>query len=198
MIRAADNPFATDRQERITYRVPEPGWEGLLGRLAELGCRAAVVGAAGSGKTRFLEELAARLVDKRTQIAWLRVERRQARPTDDQVRDLESLRDDSIALIDGGEQLSATGWRRLREAAHRAGGVVVASQRPGLLPTLLACRSTPELLDELVHELCGLRCEELGHPAPKLIARHGGNIRDALLELYDLWAIEALPEPILP
>ncbi len=71
----------------------------------------------------------------------------------------------------------------MRFRTRRAGGLVITSHRPGLLPTLYECETSPELLAGIVEELAG---EELD--SEEVLARHRGNIRDALRELYDRWA----------
>ena len=58
-MKAGENPFRTERLERVTLRLPDGvTWTGLLNRLRELKYRAAIVGPHGSGKTTFLEHLA--------------------------------------------------------------------------------------------------------------------------------------------
>jgi hypothetical protein len=71
----------------------------------------------------------------------------------------------------------------VRLRTRRAGGLVITSHRPGLLPTLFECTTSPELLAEIVGELSGADLE-----AGELYERHRGNVRDALRELYDRWA----------
>ena len=71
----------------------------------------------------------------------------------------------------------------MRFRTRRAGGLVITSHRPGLLPTLFECETSPELLAGIVGELAGSEVE-----AGELWARHRGNVRDALRELYDQWA----------
>jgi hypothetical protein len=71
----------------------------------------------------------------------------------------------------------------LRLRTRRAGGLVITSHRPGLLATLFECETTPELLAGIVRELAGD-----GVDAGELHARHAGNVRNALRELYDRWA----------
>jgi len=74
-------------------------------------------------------------------------------------------------------------------AGPRAGSFT--AHRPGLLPPLLDCATTRELLEGIVRDLVGPQEEAL--PLGELFARHGGNVRESLRELYDVWA--ALPEP---
>ncbi|HET9765441.1 MAG TPA: hypothetical protein VFS60_01265, partial [Thermoanaerobaculia bacterium] len=91
--------------------------------------------------------------------------------------------------VDGAQELAAGEWRRLREASRAAGGLLITSHRAGLLPTLHECRTTPELLDDLLGELLqGQSRDEAA--ADTLFAHHRGNLRDALLSAYDSYAAQ--------
>ena len=178
-MRPRDNPFASDRVERLRYRLPEGlTWDRLLERLADLRHRAALVGPHGRGKTTLLEELAPRLTARgfRVRTVTLRQEERRM----DWTR-LRGLGADDVLLLDGAELLGRFAWLRVRFACRRAGGLIVTSHRAGLLPTLLECETTPELLAELVRELTGAEMKTRG-----LFDRHGGNLRMAFREMYDL------------
>ena len=71
-----------------------------------------------------------------------------------------------------------------RKTAHAAGWIVTVHQ-PSLFPTLYECRTSPEMLAWLVGEITeGERT--LDAPiAKELYEKHGGNLRDAVRELYD-------------
>ncbi|HEX3527823.1 MAG TPA: hypothetical protein VH988_12230 [Thermoanaerobaculia bacterium] len=188
-MRARDNPFAAQRLAAIPYRLSGPTWEELLDRLAALRCRAALVGPHGRGKTTLLEELARRLEGRglRTRLVTLHEgdRRLSAAQRGTLFRGL-TARD--VLLVDGAEQLGRLAWLEVRTRSRAAGGLVITSHRPGLLPTLHECRTTPELLAGIVADLVG--GEEAGRlpSAEELHVRHGGNVRDALRELYDLCA----------
>ena len=175
-MRARDNPFASHRVEKLRYRLPEGlTWDALLGRLSSLRYRAAIVGPHGRGKTTLLEELAVRLKTQgfRVRTVTLRQEERR-------VGRRRGLGADEILLLDGAELLGRLAWLRVRFACRHAGGLIVTSHRPGLLPTLLECETTPELLADLVKELTGKDLE-----TSEIFARHGGNLRQAFWEMYD-------------
>lgn len=177
-MRARDNPFASDRVERLHYRLPEGlSWDRLLERLAALRWRAALVGPHGRGKTTLLEELAPRLTARGFRV-WTITLRQDERGVD--WKRLRGLGADDVFFLDGADLLGRFAWLRVRFSCRRAGGLIVTSHRPGLLPTLLECSTTPELLTELVRELTG---EEL--ETAELFTRHGGNVRIAFWELYD-------------
>lgn len=180
-MRARDNPFASDRVLKVRYRLPEGWtWESLLDRLAALGWRAAIVGPHGRGKTTLLEDLAPRLEARgfRTRMLTLWDDHPRL-SSEDQAR-LRDLGPRDFVLLDGAEQLGRLSWHFLKRRCRRAGGLLITSHRPGLLPTLLECDTSPELLAGIVREL-GVEVSD----AETLFARHGGNLRNALRELYD-------------
>jgi len=182
MARARDNPFSTHRVVRERYRLSAQEWDALLERLDHLGRRGAIVGPHGSGKTTLLEDLAGRLEARGARITLLRFNTSQRRLA--QSRMVWTAGD--VILCDGAEQLSLPDWWRLKIAGRRAGGLVITTHRAGRLPVLHECRTSPELLCTLVASL-GVAVE--ARECERLHARHGGNIRDALRELYDRCAM---------
>lgn len=188
-MRARDNPFAVDRILAVRYRLSGTTWEELLARLAELGDRGALVGPEGSGKTTLIEDLAPRLAGQGFRVHFVSMREGERRLPAEPGRALpRHLGAGDFALIDGADALSRLAWLGLRRRVRRAGGLVVTAHRPGLLPTLHECATDPELLAGIVRRLLG---EEEARAAPcprELFARHGGNLRTALRELYDVWA----------
>jgi GTPase SAR1 family protein len=188
-MRARDNPFAVQRLHAVSYRLSGLTWEEMLERLAALRFRAALVGPHGRGKTTLLEELALRLVERglRTRTVTLHEGDRRLSATQRATlfRDLTPA---DVLFLDGAEQLSRLAWLEVRTRSRAAGGLVITSHRPGLLPTLHECRTTPELLAGIVEDLAGVEGYQRLPDAGELLARHGGNVRDALRELYDLCA----------
>jgi hypothetical protein len=179
-----NNPFAVQRVVEIRYRLPENlTWEDLLDRLAALRWRAAIVGPHGHGKSTLLEDLAPRLEARGFRVRTISL--REARPRLDREDRtvLRSLGPQDVLLLDGAEQLGWLSWMSLRLSTRKAGGLVITSHRSGLLPTLFECETTPELLGGIARELAGTDLD-----VEELYARHRGNVRDALRELYDRWA----------
>ena len=157
---AAANPFRASRILEFRYRFLESGWEELLRRLEAQGMRGAIVGPEGSGKTTLLEDLDERL-------------RRSGR---------------RVLLVDGADELSRREWREFLRRADEAGGCVVTAHREGFLPTLIRTRTTPAILEDAVRAASGRSCGSFGVSADELWARHAGNVRTALRELYDVCA----------
>lgn len=184
-MRARDNPFTAQRILSIRYRLSGLTWEELLARLEALRFRAALVGPHGHGKTTLLEDLGARLAGRGFRVRTVTLHQGDRQLDALQRRTLfHNLDPWDILLLDGAEQLGRLSWFEVRVRTQAAGGLVITSHWPGLLPTLHECRTTPGLLAEIVGELAGT---EMRAGAEDLLDRHGGNVRDALRELYDVY-----------
>ena len=163
-------------------------WPDLMDRLAALRYRAAILGPHGRGKTTFIEDLAPRLEERGFRVRRITINQAHPRLDRSERETLRKMGAGEVLLLDGAERLGRTGWLALRTRSRGFGGLIVTSHRPGLLPTLHECETTPELLAGIVRDLLG---PEAGDPRPvpaDLYARHRGNLRDALRELYDVWA----------
>ena len=185
-MRARDNPFAVQRVLDVRYRLAGTTWDELMARLASLRFRAAIVGLHGSGKTTLLEDLGVRLAQQgfRLRMATLHTGDRRLNAAQRKVL-FQGLSPSALVLLDGAEQLGRLAWREVRMRTRAAGGLVITSHRPDLLPTLYECCTTPELLDGILRDLLASEPEA---PPADLFARHGGNLREALREMYDLYA----------
>ncbi len=179
---AERNPFRTERLHAIAPQLDEP-LSTVLARFAAQGRRGVLVGPHGSGKTTLLEALAAQLGE----VTWLRLRHDRAHNR----RALAALPRTigGVLVLDGLEQLGPLAWWRIR---RRAPAILATSHQSGRLPTLRQHRSSPTLLCALV--------TALGEPPPadadELVARHDGNLRDCLRELYDRLASCPANEPL--
>ncbi len=183
MLRARDNPFASERVLKERYRLDEAGWAELLTRWEALGRRGALVGPHGSGKTTLLEDLAARLKREGWRAVWVRLSAEVPRlPAACDADFFAELGARDVVLVDGAEQLGFLSWWRFRWRVRKAGGLIVTTHRAGRLGMLRRCETTPALLRELVVAL-GETVSEA--EAARLHARHRGNVREGLRELYD-------------
>jgi len=184
--RPADNPFASHRVEDIAYRYNGSGPANFCLQLQQLGGRAAIVGPKGSGKTTLLGELAAHLTGEPVLVRIKASSRRPWRSARNQLPN--PVRPNHVILIDGAEQLGSFGWYLLLQATRHAGNLLATLHRPGLLPTLIECRTEPGLLRSLVEELVPADTSILGPELDDLFERHGGDIRLCFRELYDVYA----------
>jgi len=184
MILPRENPFRSACISNASYHFPDDlSCDSLLARLRALGNRGALVGPEGSGKTTLLEHLASKLKELGRRPVLLGLSCRS-----DPIPALPANRD--FLLLDSAERFGFWEWRRFKWQTRTIGGLIITSHRPGLLPTLFECRTSPELFANIVHDL--LRRSLLAQPSPpdlsELFAAHGGNIRNALRELYDRFA----------
>ena len=189
-MRARDNPFATARLEQLPFQIPS-GWNRnvLLSRLADLQYRGSIVGPEGSGKTTLLESLQPDLVARAFTPVFLRLnlEHRNI-PTNLWTQISSELTARNIILLDGAEQLRRREWQRLVRLSTRVGGLIITCHRPGLLPTLLECITSLELFRTLVNDLAKEPTLVQALPIAEVFQKHQGNIRLALLDLYDVVA----------
>jgi hypothetical protein len=190
-MKARENPFATDRVLRVRYRPQGWTWQQLLARLESMSYRGAIVGPEGRGKTTLLEDLGERLAETGFGVRPLRLTRESPAFDGAFVRDsLRSLSARDVILFDGAEQLGRLAWWRFVRGSRSARGLVITSHRPGLLPTLVRCETSAPLLRGIVQDL---HPGGAGAGAEDLFARHRGNVRDALRELYDTCADAPCP-----
>jgi hypothetical protein len=188
-IRPADNPFRADRIDRVRYRPQGFTWDELLNRLRRLDYRAAIEGGYGSGKTRLLKELAARLEERGFRVSVVRIGSESRSFPGGLLRVLLSAKSpDRIVLLDEADRLSAFPLMVLRLLSRRLGGLVVTSHEPGILPLLVECKASPELLDEILAELVGQETDALRQWSRRLFREHGGNMREVLRALYDVYS----------
>lgn len=185
--RPPGNPFAT--------RFTRPGAMPPLDRrgrpldVAALAARlqalpgAAIVGPHGHGKTTLLVAIAAAWAADGLPVALVRV-----RGWADALPALATIARagaDALVCIDGWESLGPGRWP-LRQAARLLGRtLVVTSHGPAGLPVLHSCDTSHELLHAIVGRLPdhGGRIDAADVMAA--FARHGGDLRESLCDLYD-------------
>jgi hypothetical protein len=183
VIRACDNPFAVHRVLQQRYRLTPGEWTRLREEFTGHKHRGAIIGPHGAGKTTLLEDLGIRLENSGWRLRWVRLNRESPRITAAlATMTFRRLGPCDLVLLDGAEQLGPIGWWRFRWQTRRAGGCIITAHTPGRLPTLWRCGTSPGLLQAIVQDL-GVSCDR--EEATRLHARHTGNIRDALRELYD-------------
>lgn len=185
-VKARDNPFRVERVRTFRYRPLDSSWDELLQRLERAEFRGALVGPEGSGKTTLLEDIAERLQSLGRPSRWLQI-RRETRRDGGRLVDqfLQAALTEDVLLVDGVEQLGPMDWRRLRRGSRVHAGLVITTHAPGRLATLIECRTSVRLLEQMVAELAPEAIERLRPGLRALFARHAGNVRLCLRELYD-------------
>jgi len=174
---------------RIRYRLSEAEWGELVERLAQMKYRGALVGRDGAGKSTLLQDIkeyfdrqgrAHKMVFVSEDIAvgWKQIK-----------EVLESKPQKAIMLVDGADHLSKICWIRLKRWVIRNDmGLIITSHHQGMLDTLMECRTTVELLKEIVGEFMKESEPVADEILEQLYRKHDGNVRDALRELYDLFS----------
>jgi len=180
MLRAADNPLSTDRLLKVRFRPLTVSWEELLKRLEGLDYRAAIVGPEGSGKTTLLEDLASSLKYCGFETVLFRVSEE-----DRAVHWSGKVNREAVYFVDSADLLGPLEWLSLKVKTNRARGLIITAQEEGRLPTLLHCKTSPELLYEILRELLGEKASSLKPTVEHVFAKHNGNLRTALLNYYD-------------
>lgn len=157
-----------------------------MARLESLGCRAALVGPEGSGKTTLLEDLAPRLESRGMRIKPLRLDDRRRRFSESFLPGfLADLESHDAILFDGAEMMGPLAWRLFRRRARKAAALIITLHRPGRLPTLVDCATSPELLQEIIYDLVSPDERPDDDEIHRLFTEHNGNLRLALRALYD-------------
>jgi hypothetical protein len=145
----------------------------------------ALVGPHGSGKSNLLAALAAEL---EPQGPVHSVPVRAARHVSRVVRSIVRLGAGAVVCIDGWERLGFAGRWVIRGVARwRRASLLVTAHRAGGLPVLVTCVPTPALLGHIVAALPSHGGRISPHDLAAAFVRHAGNLREALLDLYDLF-----------
>jgi hypothetical protein len=191
-MKARLNPLRVERVLSVRFRLdavePDLTLDELLTRWENQGQRGALIGPHGSGKTTLLEDLATPLTARGYQLLNLHLSREKRQFSQEDWHCLQNATSQTVILFDGAEQLSFLDWLRFKQTSKKASGVLITSHRAGLLPTLLECRTSPQLLQEILHHILGNDAAVWDVECEALWARHQGDLRLALREIYDFYA----------
>jgi hypothetical protein len=186
------NPFSTRhvRPGAIPFVFP-PGLDagGLVSRLAANQWRGEIVGPHGSGKSTLLATLQPSLAraGREPLLVTLHDGERSLRA---HRALLSRAHEGTIVIIDGYEQLAPwSKWRLRRYCRRRRAGLVVTAHQPAGLPTLATTTVDSETAAAVFRLLV-----PGGGPVDRTdlaaaLARHSGNLREALFDLYDLYEL---------
>jgi hypothetical protein len=184
------NPFSTrhTRPGAIPFRFADgESPDAMVEKLRGNGWLGQILGPHGSGKSTLVAALLPALEAAGKSPLLIELHDGQRRlPV--RLRSL-AQRPETIVIVDGYEQLAR--WNRYRLKAfcrRRALGLLVTSHDSVGLPDLYRTTTSPELAERLVHTLLDgrsfpLSSEDLG----TRLAAHGGDLRELLFELYDLY-----------
>lgn len=182
------NPFASARIDALSYQFvdQQQNWDTFFDHWQRLGFRGAIVGPCGHGKTTLLDAFSGVLQQRGfavTRVSLFHGDRRFSRAQQTVIAS--AIRNEHVLLMDGMEQLRRVCWLvQTRFLWPRSLKMLITSHVTGLLPTLYEARTSPELLKILVSQLVpahGLTSEQF----EQLFLKHHGNLRMALLDLYD-------------
>jgi hypothetical protein len=184
------NPFATRfiRPGAGEFLLPEAiTLETLVVQMAAADWRGQIIGPHGSGKSSLLAALRPALEAAGRELEWfaLRLGQRSLPANARMAADWSAT---TQIVIDGYEQLGwPARWWIQRAARRQKAGLLVTAHTDVGLPTLWNTLASEPLAQRIVAEL--LAGDEL--IAPEDVSRcyqsHGGNVREMLLGLYDLY-----------
>jgi hypothetical protein len=185
------NPFCAGRLRPGTIPFLFPAGQcaaQLVQRLERTGWWGQIIGPHGSGKSTLLATLLSAIEHGRRKTLAVVLHDAERRLPADFRQTLARCRGGVLA-IDGYEQLSAWNRFRLRRfCRRRLLGLIVTAHRPVGLPDLfhtavdfpLACRVVEQLQSERPPMITPQDIAER-------LARHAGNLREALFDLFDLY-----------
>ena len=188
-MKSHSNPFASRCMESIPYQFTDISLHTVMEQLASQNFRGSITGPKGSGKTTLLETIGRQLGQTGFSCDYLYFKK------DSKLRCRQQLKpvtgediSKTAYLIDGTEQLSRFEWSRLYSKIKLSGAVVLTAHVKSPLPPLIHTQTSPSLLYDLVLKLNG-KTDMISEQAVfDLYHRHKGDIRQALRELYDVWA----------
>jgi hypothetical protein len=186
-----ENPFNTRhiRPGAMPFLFsPGQSPEALLERLRLNGWRGEITGDHGSGKSALLATIIPAIERAGRQPLLVELHDAQRRLPIDLKRD-SRLRPNTVLVVDGYEQLSF--WSRfwLKSRCRRRGwGLLVTAHASVGFPPLFQTTVTLDLAKRIIDQLTAGRMSSLSNEElADCLARHRGNLRESLFDLYDLF-----------
>jgi hypothetical protein len=160
----------------------------LAGRLRGNGWWGEIVGAHGTGKSALLAAMVPVLEQHGQRVLLVELHDNQRRLPLDPKRE-HRIRPFTLLLIDGYEQLSRwSRFRLTRLCRRRNWGLLVTAHDSVGLPHLYRSVITPESAERVVAQMMiGLPPLLTNREVSDCLARHHGDLREMLFELYDLY-----------
>lgn len=184
------NPFSTRfvRPGALPYFFPNgESAEQLAAKFAAQGWRGQIVGPHGSGKSTLLAALIPAIERSGREIIHFALHDGERRlPITAEQRRTFSAGD--VLVIDGFEQLSAfSRWRIDRLCRRRGCGLLVTAHADAGLPELYRIETDRELARRLVERLAPGDETIAAGDIDRAFSARGGDLRETLFELYDLY-----------
>ena len=186
-----ENPFSTKfvRPGALPYQLRQgQDLETLLARFESIGRAGQIVGPHGSGKSTLLADMIRLWEERLERVVLIELHDDQRRLP---IRFSEFCDSEAPTLIavDGYEQLGHGSRNSLRRFCRRHGiGLVVTTHQSMDIPDLVRCMPGLALVEDLVRQLLQGEAECISSDdIRRAFHRHGGNIREVLFEMYDLF-----------
>ena len=187
-----ENPFRTEKLNSLPYIFDSgENLNSLYTEFKSMNYIAAITGSQGSGKSRLTELLSELILQDSLKVTYTRLSaNNKVLDPSFQEKLNNGFSKDEIIVIDGCEQLNIFKWLQLkRRIMKTAKGLLITTHKRGRLPTLKKCKTSPELLIKLTAMFTDNRIKWDKKLLRKLYKKYNGNIRHALLELYDLSSV---------
>jgi len=192
-LRAADNPFRTDRVESVLTFRPEwlgISWDEIQDRIKNrlltqpLGGRCTIVGPHGSGKTTFFESLQPNLIELGHAACYIRMTRMpDGEICISQLPEVHEILNGTILLLDSAGVLRRQHRAALKQLIRKC-YVIESRHYRSFSPVLLRTATRPQMLTECIKRL-DPASRKTEQQIRQLFRRHRGNLRLALRECYD-------------
>jgi energy-coupling factor transporter ATP-binding protein EcfA2 len=156
--------------------------------LRQAGWWGEITGPHGSGKSTLLAALTAAIEQTGQQTILVTLHDRERRlPI--KLQNVPRLRPPVVLVVDGYEQLGRWSRLMLKRFCRRQGvGLLVTAHDSVGLPHLYRTAVTPDLAGQIVGTLLGGREPQFTpEEVSDCLSRHGGDLRESLFELYDLF-----------
>jgi hypothetical protein len=185
----AENPFSTRRTRPGAMPFIFPAGqdaETLIARLRDNDWRGEILGPHGAGKSALLATLipAVERAGRRPILIELHDGQRRLPPISS-----EAIGPTMLLIVDGCEQLGRwRRWRLKRLCCRRGCGLLVTAHASVGLPQLCRNSVTPEVAEAVVRRLLAGRPPAITvAEVADCLVRRGGNLRETLFDLYDLF-----------
>lgn len=189
-VSARNNPFSVQRTDAIPFDFAETPFEDVQAfyrHAKQLDCRGAIIGKHGRGKTTLLCDLHSFLCQNRIESELVFLPREKVLQSDAITNTIKRGASGAIILIDGMERLPLFVRQKLLSDSKSFRGFIATTHRISRLRSLIRCRTSQRTVASVLDSL-DLNNPEITTTSRLLFAKHRGNIRFVLRDLYDQFA----------